>query len=720
MKKVVYNKFTKLFEMLCIIVAVGILLCEGIELAHWHKERDDACDKIFDEVMDYSEMSMIMYEEIAPYVDELILAYKDGGMQGLADEVAYDNEKWEKIHVTAADSIMYYNKGIEPGAINDWYYYVSEEDRITQAYYEVENEMYYYFNNSAGCTILVDDKVTGYLFDDYEYSGDTVDFNEVLSESSREYLKSIDYELHLFVCSSYSYASEIEAQYWSKYYDKVDEMNFGDIEDQILERIPTIVGCGVAIMIASVLLIISCGRKPEEKKELNYYERGYSEIHVSIAGALLFSLCLGVFAFYVQYHQSPFEIGSTELNLIDKGFVALVLLGVVWLYYELGIIIKKLINKRFIKDWLIARMIIKIKRWLVKKVKGITGTLRANYNASAYAALPELKRTYIMKVTADIVVGLSAFIMLIFVLTLDSNDAAWTLWVLAWIFVIFYFIKSFMEYAHLRKENRITEAVDKIYQGNYNNVEIDENETSETMKKLANLSDSFEESVRKQVEAEKMQIDLVANVSHDLKTPLTSIISYVDLLKEEEMSDVAKDYVKVLVDKSARLKEIVADVFDLAKATSGEQVLMEQLDGVVLINQVLSDMNDRIEEAGKDLRAKIQVEAVAIRGNGQKLYRVFQNVIDNALKYSMPGTRIYLNAESCNDEFVVTVKNVSEFEINYTAEEIMSRFTRGDKSRHSEGNGLGLSIAKSFTELCGGSFEVKLDDDIFMVIIRLR
>ena len=283
-----------------------------------------------------------------------------------------------------------------------------------------------------------------------------------------------------------------------------------------------------------------------------------------------------------------------------------------------------------------------------------------------------------------------------------------------------YYTASFFGYSKLRAYNRVVEGINTIYNGNYNGVVLHENENNEEMIKLANLSYSFSESVRKQVEAEKMQVELIANVSHDLKTPLTSIISYTDLLKEEEMSDAAKDYVKVLIDKSARLKDIVADVFDLAKATSGEQVIMEQLDGVVLINQVLSDMSDKIEGTGKDLRVKIQTDNAPITGNGQKLYRVFQNVIDNALKYSMPGTRIYLGAESRDGEFVVTLKNVSQFEIEYTAEEIMSRFTRGDKARHSEGNGLGLSIAKSFTELCGGTFEVKLDDDIFMVIIRLR
>ena len=186
------------------------------------------------------------------------------------------------------------------------------------------------------------------------------------------------------------------------------------------------------------------------------------------------------------------------------------------------------------------------------------------------------------------------------------------------------------------------------------------------------------------------------------------------------MPAVAADYVKILEDKSDRLKSIVSDVFDLAKASSGEEVQLESLDGMVLVNQVLSDMDDAIKESGRDIKIKSDSENAPITANGQKLYRVFQNVIGNALKYSMPGTRIYINTFMESNTFVFTIKNVSEYEIDFTEEEILSRFVRGDKSRHSDGNGLGLSIAKSFTEQCGGSFAVKLDDDMFKVIIKLR
>lgn len=717
MRKLLYNKFTKLIAMLCVLVSAGILLAEGIGLAEYEKLKRTEENELWQDIVKYDEMSQIMFDEIAPYVDELILAYKEGGMQGLADKVAADEEKWDKVYIIAADTEWIYYQGNNPIHIVEALSNVDEEYRQAVAYSQVEDG-FYAFESRAGCAMIVDDDVHGVLLDSHAYADKSVNKDKILSESSKAYLNQIDYKLHITVHSSYEYISELEAKYVSEYYNAVSKLNYESIEERFIDKVPDLVVYSVIILAATLLLIISCGRRPEENKELNYYERGYSELHLGIIGVLVIGLAGIIIAFFQSYNEIPYSVGSLELDLINRGFIAVEIIGIAWLYYEIGIIIKKLINKRFIKDWLTVRIFIRLKKWVKKTTDTITCSIKANYDSSAYAALPELKRAYVNKVAADIFMAIFALIALVFIFV--SDNIAFNLYILAWIFVIFYFAKSFMEYAHLRKENKVTEAIDTIYKGDYSRIEIAENEPSDNLRKLANLSNSFEEAVRKQVEAEKLQVELVANVSHDLKTPLTSIISYVDLLKEEDMSDTAKDYVRVLVDKSARLKDIVADVFDLAKSTSGEQVPMEQLDGVVLVNQVLSDMNDRIEESGRDLRVKVQEETAPIRGNGQKLYRVFQNVIDNALKYSMPGTRIYLSAMMSNGEFIVTVKNISEYEIDYTSEEIMSRFTRGDKSRHSEGNGLGLSIAKSFTELCGGSFEVKLDDDVFMVIIRLR
>ena len=238
-------------------------------------------------------------------------------------------------------------------------------------------------------------------------------------------------------------------------------------------------------------------------------------------------------------------------------------------------------------------------------------------------------------------------------------------------------------------------------------------------KTFVDINKGFDDSMGEQMKAERMKIALVTNVSHDLKTPLTSMISYVDLLsKEEDLSPVAKDYVQILSDKTTRLKNIVADLFDLAKSTSGDiSMEMETLDIKKLIEQTLGDMEDEVEKAGIPIKTNLPSDPVMIYSDGKKLYRVFQNVLDNALKYSLEGSRIYLELEEDGGDVVATVKNTASYEMNFTEEEILQRFSRGDKARSSEGSGLGLSIAESFTRVCGGKFKIVVDGDLFKVKI---
>ena len=236
------------------------------------------------------------------------------------------------------------------------------------------------------------------------------------------------------------------------------------------------------------------------------------------------------------------------------------------------------------------------------------------------------------------------------------------------------------------------------------------------------INKGFDESIEEQMKSERMKIDLITNVSHDLKTPLTSIISYVDLLsKEEDLSESARDYVNILMEKSNRLKNIVSDLFDLAKSTSGNiNMNFEMIDLKKLIEQTLGDMEDSIEESSLQIKTNLPEEPVNILSDGKKLYRVFQNIIDNALKYSLQGTRIFIELEIVEGKAIVTIKNIASYEMNFTPDEIMERFTRGDKSRTTEGSGLGLSIAESFTQVSGGKFSIDVDGDMFKVIISFQ
>lgn len=241
----------------------------------------------------------------------------------------------------------------------------------------------------------------------------------------------------------------------------------------------------------------------------------------------------------------------------------------------------------------------------------------------------------------------------------------------------------------------------------------------EASQDMTHISTNLTASMERMMKSEKMKVDLVTNVSHDLKTPLTSIISYVDLLqKDDTLSEEARDYVTILAQKATRLKDMVQDLFDLAKSTSGNIKLeMEQLDISKLIMQTLIDMDDKIQSYGCDIRTKYPVEPAHIYADGKKLYRVFQNIISNALKYSLEGTRIYLEVNRYGNDIIVTLKNTASYEMNFDAESILERFVRGDESRTGEGSGLGLSIAKSFTENCGGTFKVVVDGDLFKTII---
>lgn len=216
-----------------------------------------------------------------------------------------------------------------------------------------------------------------------------------------------------------------------------------------------------------------------------------------------------------------------------------------------------------------------------------------------------------------------------------------------------------------------------------------------------------------------MKIDLVANVSHDIKTPLTSIINYVDLLADSKDLPAAEaDYVQVLQRKSYRLRSMIQDLFDLSKATSGNlSVEFSELNFTKLIQQTMADMQEDIEASKLQFRCNL-LEQVYIVGDGDRLYRVLQNLISNAINYSMEQSRVYLNLDVVDDHAVFSIKNMSRDEMNFTREQVMERFFRGDQSRSSEGSGLGVAIANSFVEVCGGEFDISIDADLFCATIR--
>ena len=244
---------------------------------------------------------------------------------------------------------------------------------------------------------------------------------------------------------------------------------------------------------------------------------------------------------------------------------------------------------------------------------------------------------------------------------------------------------------------------------------------AEAAKNLNDIRNGLDIAVQEQIKSERMKVELVSNVSHDIKTPLTSIISYVDLMNQEpDLPEHVKDYVKILESKSQRLKSMVQDVFEISKAASRQlPVNIDTLDLGKLIRQTLADMSESIERSTLSIKTRIPEEPVLIKADGQRLYRVFQNLLQNALQYSMEHSRIFITLETDGTLAAVSVKNISRYElperIDYT-----ERFVRGDESRSDGGSGLGLSIAKSFVEACRGSFRIDINADLFMVTVEFR
>lgn len=238
--------------------------------------------------------------------------------------------------------------------------------------------------------------------------------------------------------------------------------------------------------------------------------------------------------------------------------------------------------------------------------------------------------------------------------------------------------------------------------------------------KLEGVQQGFAKAVAEETKSQNMKTELITNVSHDLKTPLTAIITYVDLLKKEDITEEErKAYIETLDLKSQRLKVLIEDLFEVSKANSGNvQMNFMDVDIVQLIKEVRVEMSDKMEQSNLDFRWNLPEEKVFLKLDGQRTYRIFENLLNNAIKYSMPLSRVYIEMEDLESEVMISVKNISAEELKMNVDYLAERFVRGDSARNSEGSGLGLAIAKSFTELQHGHFEIVVDGDLFKVCIR--
>ncbi len=249
--------------------------------------------------------------------------------------------------------------------------------------------------------------------------------------------------------------------------------------------------------------------------------------------------------------------------------------------------------------------------------------------------------------------------------------------------------------------------------------------------RLAEALEIERKSLEKVSRSDQLRVDLITNVSHDLKTPLTSMVGYIELIKKEELSEVVQDYVDVVSARTEKLNEMVNSLFSLAKASSGNvELKKENFEVNRLIEQIFADMDDRIKESGLEFVMRLTQEDTKIYSDNTYFYRICQNLIENALKYSADGTRVFVKTslkeradgtdleESAGRRVCIEITNTAKYFMDFTKEDIVERFARGDQARTSDGNGLGLAIVSTYAKALGGEFDIRIDCDQFKACLE--
>lgn len=439
----------------------------------------------------------------------------------------------------------------------------------------------------------------------------------------------------------------------------------------------------ILIILSLILITIYSGRKKGEKQiHLNLIDKIPLEI-IAIFDLVFLSIliCLSV------------EI-SYNINIVT--IIAYFCIAI--LVYIIGMVSYESFVKRIKTSTLFKNTILyKIYKFIKKEIKNIFNNLKISVKLGIVLA------TIIILTIIFTNLGFKGIVLLIF------------MYVIAFKYC-FRYIDEFLN---------IKEAIKQIYEGN-TKIMLKEDEYEGVLKELCiyinDITGGFTNAIEKSLKSERMKTELITNVSHDIKTPLTSIINYVDLLKKEKMPNKkSEEYLDILDKKSQRLKRLTEDLVEASKASSGNIKLnMEKINVNELIKQVSGEFEDKLNENKLELILGLNLEEAIIMADSRYIYRIIENLYSNIVKYALPNSRVYVDVVQNKEDIQIELKNISKEKLNISADELMQRFVRGDTSRNTEGSGLGLSIARSLTELQKGSFEIYLDGDLFKIVIKFK
>ena len=678
MKKFLYSNYTKTIAVLLFVVSIvlgALVATNGIAEYCNEKELVYGFENDFNEARFFSSLLEAPESAIFNAVDNLYSELDEETIQALQkghsfiDPGSYEGVIRERLDdLYCADKINYYVKWNNTVFTNCGA--TSEKELMTAQFYRLTKR---------------DEK------------GNT----ERASSQNRYYSYPLLDELLLYDKTTIVVCTSVKDAY-------VDECKVAwDRQESIVNDTftSTLIYVIIALLLFIYLLCV-CGKNKDGEHKSMWLDNIWTEVHLAAIGGLGFGavvICIILLDDYFTGHL-PHNLMNMVVGLSAAIASAVVITSTLS-------IIRNIKCKRFVESSIIVRVI----RWCWKIFVKVLVWLRNGFVGCRNLVFRTLsKKTGIILISMLFVytalIGMFGF--------LGYHEALFIVFG-----VLLFFFGAFVVAYRAKDLDEVKKGVSEVRNGNvaYKIPEL----KSEDMKALAtNINDiakGLDESVSAKVKAERMKTELITNVSHDLKTPLTSIISYTELLANVEgLPEEAKDYAQIIANKSDRLKTLTQDLFDISKVQSGnESVVLEKLDVSLLINQSLGEHDNEIKKSELPFCVNAPKE-LYISADGRKMSRVISNLISNILKYTMKNTRVFISAYEENGEVVMEFKNIASYPMDFNAEEIVGRFVRGDESRTQEGNGLGLAIAKSYTEICNGKFEIVLDGDMFKAILKFR
>ena len=569
-------------------------------------------------------------------------------------------------------------------------------DSAVASYYEDKNILYYIEDTHSG------EIVSNFKNQDYITSFSNSEFiRKYVGGESSDLVYDRDEVKYDYETDQYYFYSENQPLYETNH--KVEftifiprNMQFTDrffITDKIISfgyhnRYTFIIFAVISLVLSIVIysyLFISVGHL---NNQADIKVAPFNNIPIDVLSVIVLFVYYCAMLFFSEYY--------TLVEIIVFCFIVPAILYFVTLWYLMSFVVQSKAKTLFKHTFIY---------WLIKKISKLGNVIKHIYK--------NLKTTY--KVLFVIGIFWSFILIFMGVNVYDNKNL-----ILGFIFIsaVETLIIIFCAIAF----QRVKQGGEKIVSGDMEN-KIDTTYMFGDIKDFAdslnNINLGLQSAIDDKMKSERFKTELITNVSHDIKTPLTSIVNYVDLIKKEECgNEKIKEYIDVLDRQSIRLKKLIEDLVEASKASTGNlSVELEKCNLSLLMNQAIGEFYEKLELNNLQVIQSQENQDIYIMADGRRLWRVIDNLLNNICKYAMSGTRVYIDLKRKNDKAIVTFRNISNTPISLSSEELTERFVRGDRSRNTEGSGLGLSIAKSLTELQGGSFAVSADGDLFKVVL---